>query len=123
MRYTGSMQRYEVITEEIYRFIVKALIPAVIAISMKVAIQVKREKVSKLRIFLSYTVGVSSSYFAYSFCKNAVNEDFIPAIIGLIAMSSERITEWVAYKWNIDLFLTALVEAGRDFLINLIKRK
>lgn len=117
------MQRYEIITEEVYKFIVKALIPAIVAISMKLAVQIKREKVSGLRVFLSYLVGVSSSYFSYNFCKHNIHEDFVPAIIGVIAISSEKITEFIVYKWNIDLFLTSLIDALKDLVINLVTKK
>lgn len=106
---------------EINAFFVKIILPAMVGISIKLAVQVKREKMTFFRVVLSFITGIGCVYFAYPFVETIENKRIIPALLGIVAMSGEKITEFIIYKWNIDYFLTSLINAFRDFLIKMIK--
>ena len=113
------MQRDPKVYDELYEFIFKIMIPALVGIAAKVAIQMKNEKLSIGRVIISFIAGTAFAYFAYPFVGHFSNEDYIPAVIGLSAISGEKITEWVVYKFKIDTFLGVLF----DVLIERVKGK
>lgn len=102
--------------DEFYKFLIKILVPAIIAISIKIATQIKREKMSLGRIFLSFIVGIGCAYFVYPFIDENVENKYIPLLVGVVAMSGEKITEYLIYKWDIDLFLSSLMNVLFDSL-------
>lgn len=100
--------------DELSRFIVKILVPATIAISIKIATQIKREKMSLGRVFLSFIVGIGCAYFVYPFIDHNVENDYIPLLVGVVAMSGEKISEYIIYKWDVDLFIGSLIDVFID---------
>lgn len=107
------------ITEQVTTFFFKIFIPAFIAISIKIATQVKREKMNFTRVVISFIVGIGCAYFVFPF----VQGKWTPLIVGVVAMSGEKISEYIIYKWDVDKFLGALFGGIIDFIINLIKPK
>lgn len=103
------MQKDPSYFDEAYEFIVKIIIPASAGIAAKVAIQMKNEKLSISRVIISFIAGIVCAYFAYPFINNFADQDYMPALIGLSAISGEKITEYAVYKFKIDIFLGALV--------------
>jgi len=99
------------ILDELYKFIIKILAPAIIAISIKIATQIKREKMSFSRVLISFIVGIGCAYFIYPFVENNIENKYIPLLVGVVAMSGEKISEYIIYKWDIDLFLSSIINA------------
>src|SRR5688572_19596544 len=105
--------------DECYNFVIKIFIPAFIAISIKVATQVKNEKMSLFRVFLSFITGIGCAYFCYPFVKTNIESNYLPLIVGVVSISGEKIAEYIIYKFNIDLFLTSIVEAARQAILKI----
>jgi hypothetical protein len=93
-----------------------------VAISIKIATQVKKEKITFMRVILSFIIGIGCAYFVFPFCENQVKAEFMPLLIGLVSISGEKISEYVIYKWNVDYFLTSIIDAVREVIIRLIKK-
>lgn len=108
---------------EIYNFTVKALVPALIAISVGLAVKAKTQKLTMKRVLISYIAGIGASYFIYPFVSSENFGNYTGAIIGIVAITSEKIMEFLLFKFNVDFFLSGLVDAFRGFLINLINGK
>ncbi len=104
---------------EVNTFFVKIVVPAIVGISIKLAVQVKREQVTFLRVVLSFITGIGCAYFVYPFLTE---NDYMPLIIGIVSISGEKIMEFLIYKWNIDYFLTSLAEAFRQMVIKLFTK-
>ncbi len=102
---------------ELNSFFVKIAIPAIVGISIKLATQIKKEKMTFIRVVISFTTGIGCAYFVYPFLNET---KFMPLIIGVVSISGEKIMEFLIYKWNIDLFLTSLIEAIRQTIIKMI---
>lgn len=100
----------------------KIFIPASIGISIKLAVQSKKEKMTPLKVILSYITGIGGAYLAYHVIKNNVDENLMPLTIAIVSISTEKIAEYLIYKWNIDYFLTSIIEAIRQFIIKLISK-
>lgn len=99
---------------EINAFFIKIIVPAIVGISIKLAVQVKKEKMTFLRVVLSFITGIGCAYFVYPFVEE---NKYTPLIIGVVSISGEKIMEFLIYKWNIDYFLTSLFEAIRQVII------
>lgn len=110
-------------TNEFYNFLIKAGVPASIAISIGLAIKSKTQKLTVKRVFISYVTGVGMAWFIYPFVTTNNFGDYAGAIIGVIAITSEKIMEFILYRFNVDTFLGALVDAFKNFLVNLINGK
>jgi hypothetical protein len=97
--------------EELYIFAVKIFIPATIAISIKVAMQIKKEKTKLSAIVFSFIIGLGCAYFVYPFIdSNLIKDSYMPLMVGLVAMSGEKIAEYFIYKWDVGRIIDVLID-------------
>jgi hypothetical protein len=106
------LEKDPTILEELSTFFFKIFIPAFIAISVKVATQIKQEKMNFSRILISFVAGIGCAYFVFPF----VEGKWTPLIVGVVAMSGEKIAEFIIYKWDVDKVI-------RNLLSNWIGKK
>ncbi|AIX11870.1 hypothetical protein [Flavobacterium phage FCOV-F14] len=109
--------------DEFINIVIKVILPATIGISIKLAVQAQKQKITAFRIILSFITGIGASYIAYPIIINNSGRDYVPLFISVIAISSEKIAEYLIYKFNIDYFLGSLIEACRKMIIDLITKK
>lgn len=107
---------------EFYQFITKVLIPAIIGISLKLSIQMKRTKLSWINVFLSYTTGITTAYLFSRIINTNVPDDYSSVLIAIIAISSEKIGEFLVYRFRVDDFLSAVFEALKEVIIKSINK-
>lgn len=108
------------ILDELYKFLLKILVPSIIAITIKIATQVKREKMSFGRILISFIVGIGCAYFVFPFIDEG---RWTPLIVGVVAMSGEKISEYLIYKWDIDKALSMILKGLLNFIVNFLTPK
>jgi hypothetical protein len=115
----------KIIDSELYVFLTKIIFPAFLAVGVKIAIEMKKNKnkVSLFNIGLSMLIGVGSAYISSDLVMKNFDSENIPVIIALIAITSEKIGEFLIYKLNVDLFLTAIFEGFFEYLSNIFKIK
>lgn len=101
----------------------KVLIPAGIGVGIKVCIKMQREKMTILAIFLSFFVGVGFAWLASPYIFSAVSAERASLVIAVVAMSGEKIGEYIIYKWNVDAWISVLFDNGRIFLLNMLTKK
>ena len=102
---------------DFYQFLTKILIPAIIGISLKVAVQMKRTKLSFLNVLLSFITGICTAWMFSGIIHSNVPTDYQPVSIAIIAISGEKIGDWLVYKLRIDDFLSAIIDAIKEGLI------
>lgn len=110
------------VSEEVINFFYKIFIPSFIAISIKVATQIKKEQLTMTRVVLSFIIGIGCAYFVYPFVSKNIESAYLPLIVGVVSISGEKIAEYVIYKFNVDYFLQALVDAIREMIVKLISK-
>lgn len=116
----------KIVQSEFYQFFIKILFPAFLAVGFKIAIEMKKTKmkVSILNIILSLIIGVGGAVITSGLVQAYFSKDVgVPIVIAVIAILSEKIGEFLIYKLNVDIFLTAVTESFFDFILNLRKRK
>ena len=106
---------------EIIDYIAKVILPALAAISIKIALEMKYKKISLMSAFLSLVIGVLTASLTGSFILKEF-PDHATIIISLVAISSEKITHWFIFKVNINITLDRLWEAFTEVLIKMIKK-
>ena len=95
--------------DELQTFFFKIFIPAFVGVSIKVAMQIKKERFNFSRVVLSFITGVGCAYYLYPFIDHEVTDKYMPLIVGIVAISGERIAEYLIYKFDVDLFLGSIL--------------
>jgi Na+-transporting NADH:ubiquinone oxidoreductase subunit NqrD len=111
-----------IINTDLYQFITKVLIPAFVGISLKLAVQMKRTKLSFLNVSLSFVTGISAAWMFNSLIKLYVPSDYQAVSIAIIAISGEKIGEFLVYKFRVDDFLAAILDAFKQVIIKMINK-
>ena len=114
-----------IINNEFYIFLTKIIFPAFLAVGIKIAIEMKKNKsrVSFFNIFLSMLIGVGSAWLSSDIVLTNCDTQNVPIVIALIAITSEKIGEFIIYKLNVDMFLTAIVDGFFEYISNIFKAK
>lgn len=109
--------------DEILALFFKVLLPALVGVSIKIVIEMERKKMTIKRAVISVISGVGLAWLSSGIIIRAVGIEYQPLIIAVVAITSEKVMEYALYKLNIDYILGAFVEAGKNFIVNLITGK
>ena len=114
-----------IVNNEFYIFLTKIIFPAFLAVGIKIAIEMKKNKsrVSFFNIFLSMLIGVGGAWLSSDIVLRNCEQQNVPIVIALIAITSEKIGDFVIYKLNVDMFLTAIVDGFFEYLSNIFKSR
>jgi len=111
------------IIDETLALFVKVLIPALVGVSVKIAVEMGRKQMTIKRAVISIISGVGLAWLSSGLVNRFIDSDIQPLVIATVAITSEKIVEYALYKLNIDVLFGSLIDAGRTFLINLITGK
>jgi len=95
---------------EFKNLIIKVLIPAFVAVSVKIAIDSRKRAVSLLNVVASFVIGIGSAYIFSSAILSNFSSDYVPLMIALVAISGDKIGSWLIYKLNIDSLIKAVID-------------
>lgn len=95
----------------------KILLPALVGVSIKVAIKMQREKITYIGVFLSYIIGIGSAWLASPLIIGAVNKEYVPMMIAIVAITGEKVGEWIIYKFNVDNIMNVLLSQLQSFVV------
>lgn len=100
----------EEIEKEVRNLLVKVLIPAIVAVSIKIAITMRKNKMTVFNIIASFIVGVGSAYLFSGFILGHFSDEYVPLMIALVTISGEKIGNWILYKFNVDSLIETIIE-------------
>lgn len=89
------------IDEEIKSFLVKIIVPAFVAISVKLALQSKRQKVSLMNVFTSIVIGIGSAYLSSDWVLATFDSDVVPIVIATVTITAEKIGYWLLDRFDV----------------------
>lgn len=95
---------------EMKAFFLKILLPALVAVSIKIAIQSKSKSVSILQVIISFVTGIGCAYLFSGIIMDNFSAAWIPVYIAVTAISGEKIGSWMVYKFNVEELLSTLLE-------------
>lgn len=97
----------EKIPQEAKELLLKIIIPAIVALSVKLAIESKRKKITVLSAFVSFVIAIGMAYLCSGWVLSNFEDTVIP--IAAITLLGEKIAMYIMYKFNIDIFLDSLI--------------
>lgn len=107
--------------DDMYQFFTKVAIPAMVGVSLKVAIQMRKQKVSFMSLVLSIVIGISMAYILSSIVETQVPKIYQSQVYAIIGISGEKIGEWIVYRMNLDGILSSILTALKEMIIKMIK--
>ena len=107
----------ERIPQDLKDLLVKIIIPSLVAVSIKLAIQSRQEKLSIFNSIMSVVIGVGCAYLSSYWVLNHFENASIP--IACITLIGEKIGYWLIYKFNFDIIGDSLIQ----YFIDKYKKK
>lgn len=105
--------------EDVKNWLVKILLPALVAVSMKLAVMVmKRGRITRVTVFVSFVTGVGSAYLCSGIIMSTFAPEYIAPVSGCIAIIGEKIVFSFMYKFNVEAVVLDIAET----MLNKIKR-
>jgi hypothetical protein len=90
--------------------IFKIFMPALVALSIKLAIQNGKKKVTIFQVISSFITGIGSAYLFSELVMSEVTPEYIPLVIAVITISGEKIGHYLVYKLDVENVIKMLVE-------------
>lgn len=94
--------------EELKALSIKILLPAMVAISMKLAILGQYKELTKLKVLVSFVTGLGAAYLLHYPVEVAVAKDWQSVTYGIIAISGEKMSIYAMYKINVEKIIELL---------------
>lgn len=104
------MSMFEKLPEEWKAFILKTIIPALIAVSIKIAIQAKEAKVTILQVIVSFVCGIGFAYIFSDYIDQTFFHPWHSVVIAMVAISGEKIGHYFVYKIRLDDLIDAILK-------------
>lgn len=107
------------IPEEIYLIFTKTIVPALVAISVGLAVKMKKVRVSIKEAFLSIVIGVGFALLLGGWIHETFEDNMGTMVIALVTITGEKIGYWLVFKFDFDRIGQAL----QDMLEYFIRKK
>lgn len=113
----------KIVQQEFSELVTKVLFPAFLTVAVGVAIEMKNNKnnVSLLSVILSLVIGLGVTYLFSGVLLENLKGGILLLCAGFITTISEKLCKFLMYKFNIDIFLTAIAEYAYQKLKNFLK--
>lgn len=114
----------KLINNELYIFLTKIIFPAFLAVGVKIAIEMRKtqSKITFFNVVTSMVIGVSGAYLSADLVVKNCDPENVPIYVALIAITSEKIGDFIIYKLNIDSFLIAVADTFFDSILKIRKK-
>jgi hypothetical protein len=100
----------ENLNEEARAFIFKIIIPALVAVSVKLAVMGKQGKITFFQVISSFVTGIGSAYLAGPIVMQYTTPNSMPLVIAAIAISGEKIGHYFIYKFKVEEVFKGILE-------------
>lgn len=107
------------IRHEMLTFFTKVIVPSFLAISLTIAVKLKRESLTWLDAFLSYVIGISLAILSHHVIYEFLDGVWHTITIGTISMLGEKIGNYIVFRFNFNKIGDAL----GDFIVRWIGKK
>ena len=98
------------------QLLTKVIIPALVAVSVGIAVRMKRKRVSIMSAFTSYVIGIGFAFLFGFVVMEEIKETWVPVVIGTIAITGEKVGYWLIFRFKFDALGDALLEALKNWI-------
>jgi hypothetical protein len=95
------MYLFENVSQEVKTWFLKIILPALVGVAIKVAVQSKQEKITLVSVIWSFVAGVGSAYVFGDYVMTTFSHQWQPLIIAVVAISGEKIGTYLVYDINV----------------------
>jgi hypothetical protein len=95
---------------QVLQVLTKTIFPAIVAVSVGIAVRMQQKKVTLLSAVCSFVSGCGLAYITGFYIENNYPEDIRPILIGAIAILGDRFILWLIYKFEIDAFMETIMQ-------------
>ena len=106
------------LSEELQHLILKIIVPALVAVSIKLAVESKQGKISIFNALSSIVIGVGCAWISSGWVTETFTDSTMPIVIGVITIAGEKIAFWLIYKFNFDIMGDAAIQVAVDAIKN-----
>lgn len=96
--------------DEVKSFLLKIIMPSLVALSMKIAIMNKNQRMTIFQIIVTFVAGIGSAYLSGAFVMETFSNSYIPLVVAIITISGEKVGHWLIYKFNVEAVLKDIVK-------------
>lgn len=89
------------------------------AISIKLALETRKGKVSAFNAITSVIIGVGCAYLSSHWVMHSFSDGTIPIVIACITVVGEKIAYWLIYKFDFDVVGDSFI----NYIIDKYKNK
>ncbi len=100
-------------------FFMKVMVPAIVAISVSIAIRIQRETVKVTSVILSFFIGIGCAYLFGDLILASFSKEWSPVVIGVVSITGNDAGRWLIYKFEFDVIGDAFVR----WIISKFKKK
>lgn len=108
----------ELLNEEVKALLLKTVIPIMIGVSMRLALDARTRKVTFFEVLTSFVLGIGMVYLLYFPVREQFGDVYQPLVYGSIAMFGDRFGLYMMKKFNIEAWLINAF----DFVTKFIKK-
>jgi hypothetical protein len=96
--------------EELKTWLLKPLVWALMAVSAKLAVQSQKQKLTWGIVITAFAAGIGSAYIFSDYVVSNYSHEFQPMIIASIAISGDKIVEYLLYKVKFQALLDSIMK-------------
>lgn len=100
--------------DDLRTWIFKILLPSLVAISVKLAIQARRGTVSYFNALTSIVIGIGTAYICSDLVIQTVDDKYLTVAIAVLTIAGEKLGFYVVYKLNVELILNSVLDSLRQ---------
>ena len=86
--------------KEAKAFVIKLLLPALMGLSIKLAILSRKENITIKQVIISFVCGIGSAYLFSPWIIDELADHWQPLAIAIVTISGEKIGSYALYKVN-----------------------
>ena len=100
------------LNNEAIAFLTKIIFPAFIGVGIKIAIEMRKNKTktSLFNVTMSMFVGVGGAYLTNGLIQTMFSAQYVSIVVAIIAILTDKIAEFLIYKFNVDVFISAFID-------------
>ena len=100
--------------EEQNSLLIKIIIFALVAISIKLAVQSRKGKVSLFNAMASIVIGIGCAYLSSGWVMATFNNETLPIAVAVITIAGEKVAYWLIFKFNFDVIGDGIIQYFLD---------
>lgn len=98
---------------ELKGFLMKIIVPAIVGVAIRLAIVNRKKPLTIVHVLTSFITGVGFAYLLSDYVMSELDQKYWSGAISLIAISGDKIGNYLIYRLNIDTIIKSVADRYR----------